>query len=76
MVGVPDEKWGEKVVAAVAAKPESRLNAAMIQDLYKAQLHNWKCPKEVMLVNELPKNSMGKILKEEVKKLFLIKGEK
>jgi len=76
VVGVPDEKWGEKVVAAVAAKPESRLNAAMIQDLCKAQLHNWKCPKEVILVNELPKNSMGKILKEEVKKLFLIKGEK
>ena len=76
VVGVPDEKWGEKVVAAVALKSESRLNVAEIQDLCKAHLHNWKCPKEVILVNELPKNSMGKILKEEVKKLFLIKGEK
>ncbi len=75
VVGVPDEKWGEKVVAALAVKSESRLNAAEIQNLCKAHLHNWKCPKEVILVNELPKNSMGKILKEEVKKLFLIKGE-
>ncbi len=76
VVGVPDDKWGEKVVAAVAVKSESRLNAAKIQDLCKAHLHNWKCPKEVILVNELPKNSMGKILKEEVKKFFLTKGGK
>ena len=74
VVGMPDKKWGEKVVAAVALKSESRIKAAEIQSLCKARLHNWKCPKAVIIVDELPKNSMGKILKEEVKKLFLIKG--
>jgi acyl-coenzyme A synthetase/AMP-(fatty) acid ligase len=36
----------------------------------KKHLHDWKCPKEVNLVKELPRNTMGKVLKEEVKKLF------
>ena len=35
------------------------------------RLHNWKCPKEIVFLEELPKNTMGKVLKEEVKRLFL-----
>lgn len=70
VVGIPDQKWGEKVVAAVVAKPESKIVSGQIQDLCREHLHNWKCPKEIVLVKELPKNTMGKVLKEEVKKLF------
>jgi acyl-coenzyme A synthetase/AMP-(fatty) acid ligase len=32
---------------------------------------DWKCPKEVMFLKELPRNKMGKVLKEEVIKLFI-----
>jgi malonyl-CoA/methylmalonyl-CoA synthetase len=70
VVGVPDEKWGEKVVAAVATKPGSGLKADEIKEFCKKHLHNWKCPKEIVFLNELPKNTMGKVLKEEVKKVF------
>jgi malonyl-CoA/methylmalonyl-CoA synthetase len=70
VVGIPDEKWGEKVVAAVTTKPGSMLTDREIQTYCKTHLHNWKCPKKIVLVDELPKNRMGKILKEEVRDLF------
>ena len=70
VVGVHDEKWGEKIVAAVVKKSESDVNAASIQAMCKKHLHDWKCPKEVVFVEELPRNTMGKVLKEEVKKLL------
>jgi malonyl-CoA/methylmalonyl-CoA synthetase len=70
VVGISDEKWGEKVVAAVVPKPGSPVKGEEVQHFCKQHLHNWKCPKQVVLVPELPKNTMGKVLKEEVKKLF------
>jgi malonyl-CoA/methylmalonyl-CoA synthetase len=70
VVGVHDEKWGEKIVAAVVRKSDSDVNADDIQAVCKKHLHNWKCPKEIIFVNELPRNTMGKVLKEEVKNLF------
>ena len=72
VVGVEDEKWGEKVVAAVVKKAEAVINAEDIQKQCKKHLHDWKCPKAILFVKELPRNTMGKILKEEVKNLFLI----
>lgn len=70
VVGIPDEKWGEKVVAAVVAKPDSDVKPREIREFCKEHLHNWKCPKEILFVGELPKNRMGKVLREEVRKLF------
>ena len=70
VVGVFDEKWGEKIVAAVVKKTGSDVHAASIQAMCKKHLHDWKCPKKVIFVKELPRNTMGKVLKEEVKKLF------
>jgi malonyl-CoA/methylmalonyl-CoA synthetase len=73
VVGVEDEKWGEKVVAAVVRKPESDVNAGDIQKQCKKHLHDWKCPKAILFVKELPRNTMGKVLKEEVKNLVTVK---
>lgn len=71
IVGIPDDKWGEKVVAAVVLKPGITLTPKEIQDHCKQHLLDWKCPKEVFLLGELPRNKMGKVMKEEVVKLFL-----
>ena len=71
VVGIPDEKWGEKVVAAVVLKPGVTLTTKEIQDHCKHHLLDWKCPKEVFFLGELPRNKMGKVMKEEVAKLFL-----
>jgi len=70
VVGLADDKWGEKVVAAVVNEPGAFVGADEIKSYCKTQLHNWKCPKEFAIVNELPRNTMGKVLKEEVKKIF------
>lgn len=71
VVGIADPKWGEMVVAAVVKTPESPLGAEDIILRCKTELHAWKCPKQVRFVAELPRNTMGKILKEEVKKIFV-----
>jgi malonyl-CoA/methylmalonyl-CoA synthetase len=71
VVGKPDDKWGEKVVAAVTLKPDAELTEAAIQNYCKKHLHDWKCPKQIVFLDEIPRNTMGKMLKEEVKKIFL-----
>jgi len=70
VVGVPDERWGEMVVAAVVPKHGREIELGDLQQHCRRYLHNWKCPKEIIFVKELPRNTMGKVLKEEVKKLF------
>jgi len=70
VVGLPDERWGEKVVAAVAPKAGSRLTPGDVESQCRDHLHPWKCPKEIIFVKELPRNTMGKVLTHEVKKLF------
>jgi malonyl-CoA/methylmalonyl-CoA synthetase len=70
VIGIPDEKWGEKVVAAVVKKSESTIKYDDIQKYCKEHLHSWKCPKEIIFVDGLPRNTMGKVLKEEVKEIF------
>ena len=70
VVGLSDERWGEKVVAAVVKKADASIRPEDIRAYCKNHLHDWKCPKEVVFVKALPRNTMGKVLKEEVKKLF------
>ncbi|MFZ1202185.1 MAG: AMP-binding protein [Desulfobacterales bacterium] len=70
VVGLPDEKWGEKVVAAVVKKAGVDLDPSDIQAFCKERLHDWKCPKKIVFAAEIPKNTMGKVLKEDVKKFF------
>lgn len=70
VVGLPDREWGEKVVAAVQLKPGFNLAPKNIMAFCREHLHNWKCPKEIIFLGEIPRNTMGKILKEEVKKMF------
>lgn len=71
VVGVPDDRWGEKVAAAVVVKPEYHLTKIQIQAFCKERLHDWKCPKEILFINEIPKNTMGKMLKTVVKAYFM-----
>jgi malonyl-CoA/methylmalonyl-CoA synthetase len=70
VVGIPDPKWGEKVVAAVVIKAGRNLDADTIKTFCKEHLHDWKCPKEIIFVGEIPRNTMGKVLKDKVKRIF------
>jgi acyl-CoA synthetase (AMP-forming)/AMP-acid ligase II len=66
--GIPDEKWGESVCAAVVLRKGEVLTDEEVIKYCKENLASYKKPKKVIFFNSLPKNSIGKILKEELKK--------
>lgn len=61
--GVPDDKWGERVVAVVSPDHGVTLETAAIQQQARAVLGGVKAPKRIEVVTELPRNDTGKILK-------------
>jgi acyl-CoA synthetase (AMP-forming)/AMP-acid ligase II len=68
VVGVPDERWGERVVAIVVADPELRAAGTdPLDQLCRAELGTFKCPKEYRFVDDLPKNAAGKIMRRSIK---------
>jgi malonyl-CoA/methylmalonyl-CoA synthetase len=74
VVGVPHPDFGEAVVAVVVAKPGATINNEAIIASLKSQIANFKVPKRVFVVNDLPRNAMGKVqknmLREQHKELF------
>ena len=70
VVGIPDEIWGEKAVALVQKSEGFELEESKIKSICKEKLHDWKCPKTILFTDHIPKNTMGKVLKEKVKLLF------
>lgn len=74
VIGLPDDQWGERVAAAVVTKPGVKVKPDDLQQFCRLHLHNWKCPKDIRLVETLPRNTMGKVLKEELKNLFTNKS--
>ncbi|RNF40196.1 class I adenylate-forming enzyme family protein [Planococcus salinus] len=67
VVGVPDDKWGESVTAFVVPNGKEKVTVEQLIELCKDNLASFKKPKEVFIVDELPKSSYGKILKREMK---------
>ena len=65
VVGLPDEKWGDRVHAVVAGRPE--LDCAALLEFAKARLASFKAPKSIEIWPELPKSSANKILRRTVR---------
>jgi fatty-acyl-CoA synthase len=65
--GVPDPRWVEVVVAAVVTKGGAELTADAVRAHCRETLAGFKAPKHVVLVDELPKNPSGKILKRDLR---------
>jgi len=68
--GVPHPDFGEGVTAAVVPKPGAVLSEEAIIDSVKARLARYKVPKRILLVDELPRNTMGKVQKNALRKAF------
>ena len=64
----PDDKWSEVPVTVAITKYGIDLSEAEFLGRFKGQLARYKHPKAVFFVEELPRNTMGKILKYEVRK--------
>lgn len=71
VVGIPDEEWGEMVVAFVVMQPGQILNASAISQWLRAKIPGYKTPRKLVALNEFPRNAMGKVVKNELKKLLV-----
>ena len=74
LVGVPHPDFGEVGVAVVTSKPGAAVDPGQIVASLKSKLANFKIPKQCFVVDELPRNTMGKVqknlLREQHKNLF------
>jgi long-chain acyl-CoA synthetase len=66
VVGVPDDRLGEEVGAAVALKPGAEAEPNELREFVKERVAAYKYPRSVWIVDELPKGPTGKILKREI----------
>lgn len=71
VIGVPHPLWGEAVKAVVVLSPRSRLGANEIIEFCRGRIANFKCPKSVDFVAELPHNPSGKVLKRVLRERYL-----
>jgi len=71
VVGIQDDEWGELIVAAIVLLPTSPFNELKITTYLNTKLASYKKPRKYIVVNELPRNAMGKVVKNDVKKLFI-----
>ncbi|MBT9464485.1 AMP-binding protein [Hydrogenophaga sp.] len=67
VVGAPDAEWGEVVVAFVVVQSRASVTTEQLDAHCLAQMARFKRPKRYVLVNELPKNNYGKVLKTELR---------
>lgn len=73
-IGVPDDKWGELLVAVVVLHPGTSLELEHLHDFVGSKLARYKLPRKLHIVDALPRNPAGKvqkfILKEQMAKLM------
>jgi malonyl-CoA/methylmalonyl-CoA synthetase len=74
VVGVEDEEWGECVCAAVNLETGNSLSLEDLRAWAKERLASYKVPTRLLVLEELPRNVMGKVTKPEVKRLFMEAG--
>ena len=71
VVGLPDEKWGEMVVAVVQSQPGRRIDADDLRAFVKARIGSVKAPKRVEVWPDLPRSKVGKVLKKDIRATLL-----
>jgi fatty-acyl-CoA synthase len=73
VVGIPDEKWGEAVLAVVALKPgQSATAEELLQVCRASSLSSIKQPERVEIVEDMPRNTIGKIDKKAVRERYWV----
>ena len=70
VVGVPSERWGEEVVAAVVPAAGARIDEGALMAFAGERLAPYKRPKRIVVLDELPLNHMGKLVRSELLRLM------
>jgi long-chain acyl-CoA synthetase len=71
VIGVPDEKYGEEVMACVVPKPGSGLTEEELKTFCRENMASYKVPRYVKFLDFIPKNIIGKVTKKELKQQML-----
>ena len=74
VVGVPDAEWGERVAAAVVLNEGDVLDLPSFRAWAKEFLASHKLPSRLLVLNALPRNAMGKVMKPTLAALFQTAG--
>jgi acyl-CoA synthetase (AMP-forming)/AMP-acid ligase II len=75
VIGLPDEKWGERVTAVLQLRSGQTVTADEVQAFVKERLGSVKAPKQVEVWPDLPRSKVGKVLKPEIKSRLRAGGE-
>ena len=70
VIGVPNDRWGEVGLAVLALKPDAELDRTTVQEYCAGRLAKFKVPNDIAIVDELPRNATGKVLKRELRTRF------
>ena len=66
VVGVPDDEWGQRIVAVVVLRPDGSASADEIREWVRETLRGSKTPDEVLFRSELPHTDTGKLLRRQL----------
>ncbi|MFG1643176.1 long-chain fatty acid--CoA ligase [Amycolatopsis sp. NPDC049252] len=70
VIGLPDDKWGERVTAVVQLQPGAELDPGELIAFVKARIGSVKAPKQIEIWPELPRSTVGKVLKADIRSTF------
>ena len=70
VIGVPDEKWGERPVLIVVLQPGSNVSESDVLALYDARVAKWCVPVRVVFVDSLPMSATGKVQKNTLREMY------
>jgi fatty-acyl-CoA synthase len=70
VIGVPDEKWGERPLATVVLKPGESATAAELRTFLEGKMPHWQLPERWSFITEVPKTSVGKFAKTRIRDAY------
>ena len=67
--GVPDAEWGEIIAAGIVLEEDvvARIDAQVIQERIEGELADYKRPRQIFFVSEIPRNALGKVQKHKLR---------
>ncbi|MCR3955472.1 MAG: hypothetical protein NUK57_04190, partial [Gudongella sp.] len=70
VIGVKDEKWGEVGKAVISLKKGMNIEISDLQNYLGKSLAKYKIPKYYKIIEDIPKNNVGKVMRNEVERLY------
>jgi acyl-CoA synthetase (AMP-forming)/AMP-acid ligase II len=70
VIGVPDEKWGERPLATVVLQDDASVTAAELRDFLAGRVPRWQVPERWSFIAEVPKTSVGKFAKTRIREAY------